>query len=462
MLRQLYMTLNFYQVNRAFSLSDFPQFFNFHSPLNTVAVDFRCAKFVLFPYVLPKWPESNSYKVTSSNAFNYINFTQNSSLKNAYKVIKAFDSEQLSQLLKDYQIFKYSQSVKSNPINVSNTFYQWAVSYNLSAEVIKLLIIEHCNIDFNPDRQPFWSAVRSGQSRTELADGRIVLIGGENHEPFNYLIYHDVIVMHPNGNVKVYNYPQKLFNCPELHTATLVSKGADESIIIIGSNNEHTSVYRLNTHDFKIEQLVTRNSMGWIQGHNATLKNHQIIVTGGEQLIEDTMILVDNIDSWSLNLKTLIWKNLTNNHRHWQHFYVIRQDYDSIHLQDYHALDCYLKLNETEIAANQVASLKKYCNISSDIDSYRQLFSPPIDHEIIMDTDAVEDIAEYNENIVFNDYRNHTLYIDGIKVRYKTDIYHIQVIIEGKLSEDKLELLQQNLRHKLSKIENMAYEVVEI
>lgn len=119
-------------------------------------------------------------------------------------------------------------------------------------------------------------------------------------------------------------------------------------------------------------------------------------------------------------------------------------------------------MDEKEVAADQAALLKNYCNIIPDIDSYRQLFCPPIDHEIVMDSDATEDMAAYSEDIIFDDYENHTLYIDDIKVRYKADIWHIQVIIEGKLSEDKLELLQQNLRHKLSKIENMACEIIEI
>ena len=454
MLRQLSMTLNFYQVSE-FSLFHSSRLF---CSQTSRLLNIADSIFKTFPYILPKWINTNAIKTTQNNSLKYINFTLNLPLKNAYNALQALNSPQLSCFLNDYQAFKYSKDSDTNPSDQTNTFYQWAVKFDLTSAEIRLLIID-C---YKFEGVSLWSAARVRQSKTKLTDGRVVLIGGEYNEPFDYSLYSDVIVIYPEGEVKVYNYPQKIFNCPESHSATLVGTGFDESIIIIGSSSEHTAVYQLNTQDFKIRQLITRNSMGWIQGHTAVLKNHHILVDDNERLVEDSSLLVDNIDTWSLNLNTLIWKNLTHNHRYWQHFYVVSQDYDSIHLQDYHALNSYFTLNEIEAAANQVALLKMYCNINPDIDSYRQLFCPPIDHEIVMDSDAIEDIHAYSENIAFADYQNHTLYIDGIKVRYKADIYHIQVIVEGKLSEDKLELLQQNLRHKLSKIENMACEVIEI
>ena len=74
-------------------------------------------------------------------------------------------------------------------------------------------------------------------------------------------------------------------------------------------------------------------------------------------------------------------------------------------------------------------------------------------HEVASAFDDSDELNGYDQ----------TLYIDGIKVGYKTkDDSCIQVIIEGKLSDDKLELLQQNLRHKLEKVENIACEIIDI
>lgn len=485
MLRQLFMTLKFYQVvpsllkfNSNFYASALFHLFFTLSPSSKNSANFQTitlpnlsdSTFTTFPYVLPEWLITNTNPFTNQHIYPYGNL-DTSRMRDAFEYLQDVDKASLITLLKDYRIFKYSKCATENPTNQTNAFYQWVVRYNLSASQVQCILID-CDDTVYPVKPPsLWSQSRVGQSRTQLTDGRVVLIGGEHNCPLNYLIYSDVCIIDLNDDIEVYNYPLNTFRCPEQHSATLVvasalkgtdAKSADEQIIIIGSQSDHTSVYRLDTQNFKIEQLVTRNSMGWIQGHNATFKNHQIIISGGEVHIEDTLLFVDNIDSWALNLKTLIWKNLTNNHRHWQHFYVIRQDYDSIHLQDYHALDCYLKMDEKEVAADQAALLKNHCNIIPDIDSYRQLFCPPIDHEIVMDSDATEDVVVYSEDIIFDDYENHLIYINGIKIKYEAKLFHIEVIIEGKLSADKLELLQQNLRHKLSKIENMACEVIEI
>lgn len=57
------------------------------------------------------------------------------------------------------------------------------------------------------------------------------------------------------------------------------------------------------------------------------------------------------------------------------------------------------------------------------------------------------------------EYNTFAIFVDEIKVRYIDDGDNIQVYIEGVLPPDKLELLQENLRHKLSKLENFACEV---
>lgn len=470
------MTLKFYQVKRPLPLfnSTFFKFSIFNSPslfsylfklspnLQTIVLpNLNDSTFKISPYILPEWPTGNVNIFANPHAYPNIDFSDNR-LYAAFNQLNTLSEPLLTKLLKDYQRFKYPKCADKNPTDITNSFYEWVIKYNLSAAETGSLIIDCDDASHKLERPSLWSQARVGQSRTQLANGRIILIGGEYDYPPNYYNYNDVSIIYLNGKVEIYNYPYNIFTCPESHTATRVSTGDDEHIVIIGSDNAYTSVYKLNTYNFEIEKLATRNSMGWICKHNARLRDNQIIISGGEVHIEDTSIFIENIDTWTLNLKTLIWKNVTNNQRHWQHFYVARQDYDSVHLQSYHTLDCFLKLKELELAENELKLFQKYLNITPDIDSYRQLFRPPIDHEVIADADSKQHLIEYNKDIIFDDYKNQILYIDGIKVRYKANLYHIEVIIEGKLSEDKLELLKQNLRHKLSKVENMACEVIEI
>ncbi|MBS9779031.1 MAG: hypothetical protein KGV51_00240 [Moraxellaceae bacterium] len=184
-----------------------------------------------------------------------------------------------------------------------------------------------------------------GQSRTVLPDGREILIGGEYEDFYDpqFFIYNDVIVKLPNGEVQIYGYPKHIFPPTDFHTATLV----DNDIWIIGSlgyqderQYSHTQVYKLNINTFKMEQVTTRNSMEWVHNHNAEYKDGQIIVSGGQILADEDSPSQEQIDSWALNLKTLIWTNLTNHQ--WQGFYVGRKDFDWLHLFEYNRLtaDC--------------------------------------------------------------------------------------------------------------------------
>lgn len=147
------------------------------------------------------------------------------------------------------------------------------------------------------------------------------------------------------------------------------------------------------------------------------------------------------------------------------------QDGNSLNLWEYKQLDQYLKSDNTAESSQGIAYIKdqieyysaviEQCtNQSANSYLYHQLLIPPLDHR----TCAHEEFSASSSNASDNaNGYDHVLFIDEIKVGYKTaDDSCIQVFIEGKLSEDKLELLQQNLRHKLSKLENMACEVIDI
>lgn len=328
---------------------------------------------------------------------------------------------------------------KQNPTNLTNPYWQWLVKHNVSAYDLENMVDSKAT-------KPLWSMGRMEQSSTLLPDGRKILIGGEFEDGYDpmFWIYNDVIVKHPDGKIEIFGYPRHIFAPTDFHTATLVG----DEIWIIGSlgygedrDTTQTSVYKLNIHTYKIGKVETRNSIGWVYDHSATLKYNQIIIKGGNIWLGDELPIVENFDEWALNLKTLIWKNVSK--KDWQVFYVERKDNNWLHLDEYKTLAT--ESNQTsENYQSAFETIVQDTGKNPNLAVFSQLFSPPIDHEIDESEQA---------------YGAFSIVIDGVKVRYKADWEHVQVYIEGKLPPYKVELLQENLRHKLSKLENMACEV---
>ncbi len=258
---------------------------------------------------------------------------------------------------------------------------------------------------------------KTGQSQTSLPDGRKVFIGGTLASNEKSSTYHDIIVKYPDDELQIIHYSPHIFPSISFHTATLVS---DKIWIIGGVNNlhkftsQHTSVYQLNIHNFNIQYVEIRNNINLIAQHTVTLKNNQLIVSTGKVWLDTAMIWWENIDTWALNLTTFIWKNITK--RRWQCFAVKRKDHD--------LLQCRL--------------------LTGDL--LEQLFNPPIRHEVV-------------PHILYHRPCDKMIIIDDIKIRYVTEANNVQVYIEGILSEEIVELLQENLRHKLSKAENFPCDI---
>ncbi len=419
-----------------------------------MALNLSHSSFVLFPYIKPASP----YRTPPPSV---IKQSRHFRQHDIYSDLEKLNAQQITAFLSSYQAFKHPIFGKQNPTKITNSFYQWVIKHNLSAWEIKSLIVDVNDRINGCEVPPLWCQARMGQSRTLLADGRIILIGGEYEDYYDpdFCLYNDISVINTDGTIETSNYPKAIFPPTDFHTATLVGTGSDAHILIVGSIgyiNErcynHTPVYRLNINNFKIEQVATRNSIGWIHKHSTVVKDNRLIVTNGKIITDETSPLIDNVNTWTLNLNTLIWKKLIHHDRNWQRFYVRRLDNNELHLWEYSRLNSDLFSNSFTEAEQWSNRISDAINKVPDLDSYRLLFIPPIDHEIFNVANSCEESIDYEQ----------ILFIDGIKVSYKNDDQCIQVIIEGKLSKDKLELLQQNLRHKLSKVENMACEVVDI
>lgn len=327
-----------------------------------------------------------------------------------------------------------------NPTKLTNAYSQWVVQHQLSP-----YDIANC-FDVSSSHKPLWGWQRMGQTQTTLPDGRVIYIGGEYEDFYDpqFAIYADVVVQYPDGQVDVFAYPHHVFCPTDFHTATLVG----DEIWIIGSvgypedvRYQQTSVYRLNVHTYKIEIVATRNQMGWVSHHLACLKDNQIIVSGGEIRQGIDLPMRENIDVWALNLRTLIWKNLTQ--RQWQGFYVYSLQRPYFHLWHIKHLT-WLKQYDEQEYHDTLDELALDIGKPIDLDLYQQLFSPPITHDV--------DMHEQTYNTV-------TIIIDDIRVRYVDEDSHIMVYVEGQLTAEKLELLQVNLCHKLSKLENCQCQI---
>ena len=182
------------------------------------------------------------------------------------------------------------------------------------------------------DGGPIWTFERMGATQTNLADGRIVCIGGE-HEDFydpDFYIYNDVVVLGPAGEIDIYGYPKKVFPATDFHTATLIGY---EIIVIgcIGYKDErrygYTPVYRLDLADFRVTEIVSSGDMpGWISKHTARLAPDRTVVLAGGQVVlkrDEREIYRPNVEEFALDVLSGSWRRLTN--RNWRQF-AIRMD----------------------------------------------------------------------------------------------------------------------------------------
>lgn len=371
-----------------------------------------------------------------------------------------YSSTLTDEVIENFATFKFPQThVTKNPTNLTNPYWQWVIQHRLSPQAI-LAVIPHADPQLAEKRNfgestptaelpPVWCFDRMGQSRTLLPDGREILIGGEFDDYYdpNFCIYNDVVVRYPDGNVEIFGYPTHIFPPTDFHTATLLG----DKIYIIGSmgyfDQRHyteTPIYQLDIHTLQIERVESRNHIGWINDHQAIAKDGQILISGGRIFDNDDSPMRENFNTWAFNPKTLIWKNITN--RQWQGFWMTRKDLLNLSVSQYDWLLYRLNTSPNEETQQILNEFEQNTGLKPDIELYAQLFRPPMPHEV-------------EEQTVRNTF---VIYVDEIKVRYVTDSNYIQVYIEGILPPHKLELLQENLRHKLSKLENFACEVKDL
>jgi hypothetical protein len=138
--------------------------------------------------------------------------------------------------------------------------------------------------------QPGWTFHRYGATATRLPDGRIVCIGGEHEDSYDwdFFIYNDVVVLSPAAGaptdapldlatcgVEILGYPVDEFAPTDFQTATRVG----DQIVIVGTTgygpdrrDGETPVYVLDTRTWTMRAVpTTGRGPGWISRHAARL-----------------------------------------------------------------------------------------------------------------------------------------------------------------------------------------------
>jgi hypothetical protein len=183
------------------------------------------------------------------------------------------------------------------------------------------------------ENAPIWTFDRYGATRTGLADGRLICVGGE-HEDFydpDFWIYNDVVVVTASNQVEIYGYPAEIFPPTDFHTATLVG----DRLFIIGSvgykgarQPGETPVYVLNLSGYEVSAVRTSGEKpGWLHEHSAELNaDGGITIRGGQVLYErdGRQALRRNFDDYVLNVASGVWRRAT--HHKWHQFRVRQED----------------------------------------------------------------------------------------------------------------------------------------
>lgn len=189
------------------------------------------------------------------------------------------------------------------------------------------------NVVMNREDGPIWTFERYGATRTELADGRVVCIGGEHEDYYDpdFYIYNDVVVFRPDEEIEIYGYPKDVFPPTDFHSATCV----DDKIIIVGCLGNvkdrrpgSTPVYSLDTRSYRMSQLITSGTEpGWISRHYAEASADGVIRVHGGQVVEikhGKQGIRRNNEKFSLDTTTSTWAQVTN--RNWPQWSIGQGD----------------------------------------------------------------------------------------------------------------------------------------
>lgn len=330
-----------------------------------------------------------------------------------------------------------------NPTKINSELLPWIVENKLSAYTVN----QEFGYSNNPEDDPTWSFGRNGQTTTLLEDGRTIYIGGEYEDSYDpdFKIYNDIIVKHPSGDISIYNYPREIFPPTDFHTATLVNG----SIIIIGSLGYHelrrighTQVFSLNINTYEITKLdISGTCPGWIHEHCAELSDDKTFITiiGGEVACDGERVFIkENIEDWRLNLNNFNWEKLTN--RNWKRIQIKRKDCGWNHLWEYRQLKFSRSNDWNNDHDKEYKELGCELGMEPNLDLLEKLYRPPIKFEVLPERE--------------DEHKVHRIIVENVVVRFVEDDEFIQVTIEGDISVNSQNTIENYILKTLSVLEN--------
>jgi hypothetical protein len=343
---------------------------------------------------------------------------------------------------KEFLEWRSPRAVSGNPTRVDNALWHWLVRTRWSAYQANAIFGGPSSCGAGP----MWCFDRFGKSETRLPDGRVVHIGGEHEDHYDadFFIYNDVITVGGDGEIAIHGYAPSVFPPTDFHTATWV----DDSIIVVGNLGYprqrvvgSTPVFRVATDTLSIDRIETvGDAPGWIHNHSAVLTDdgRAIILSGGTLWRGHDISMIENIDSWSLDVGTGRWTRLTA--RDWQRWTMLRVDRKPNRLWDTRQ-----ELWRRDHPWPDQVSYWKFDD-APDFEALAALY------RIGDDSPMPAQGCAYN---VFNTM------IDGLKVRFTEDRIHVQAIVEGRLREDRLSTLQRRLLVTLGRLDASEWEIEE-
>jgi hypothetical protein len=342
----------------------------------------------------------------------------------------------------EFLAWRSPRLVVSNPTRLENPLWNWMVRTRWDAFNANKLFAGPSAFVVGP----MWTFQRFGKSETNLEDGRVVHIGGEHEDHYDpdFYIYNDVTLVDPAGGISIYGYPREDFPPTDFHSATLVG----DSIYIIGRLGypesrlpDVTPVYRLSLDSMRIEAIQTIGKPpGWIYRHTASLLDdgHTIIVGAGERWLGKDWATRENVESWAFDTQRAEWHRVTEHN--WQHWVMRRVDRKPNRLWDIRQA-----LWHRDHAHLGLESRWSY----SDEPDFAALDA------LYRVTDSSDAPIEGSDVGVFS------VLVDGLTVRFKEDRFWVEAIVEGQLSEGRLEALKLSTLALLERLDAAQYEIEE-
>lgn len=336
-----------------------------------------------------------------------------------------------------------------NPSTLTNPVWEWLVRTRMNAYQAPKLLGGPSALDTGPG----WCFDRFGQTTTLLADGREVLIAGEHEDSYDpdFYIYSDVVVKAPDGEVTIYGYSEDAFPPTDFHTATPLPG----SIVLIGSlgyqkerlNKKETQVLQLRLDDFSIHRIDAHGaSPGWIHSHTAVLSSdgHAITVSGG--LVDPRLGGTKSAgESRRLGARPA---DLDVDAGYEPELASVDisphgsevQPPVRVALSD---VDARYEWNEDWAKAMQ--RLEANIGRTPDLDLIPMIYQP---------ADSVTPLPQEEDR--YNEFR---VLVDDIVVRFTEEPHLVRAVVEGRLSQERLQALQEGVRDHLSALEGAAWEL---